>query len=351
MIEVTIKDCNNIQSSNIQLKKNKLNIRYAMNGTGKSTIARAIDYTSRGESLALLKPFDVDNIPSCTLSEKINKVMLFNEDFVNNIVFRKSEVIQNSFDVFIKTPEYDEKQKSIKERLKRIHIDTQENKDLETLLRIGQSVLSKLQITKTGDFKQSGIYKSLTSTEGIFDLPTQIKKFQPLMDKDYRVDWVGWKNDGAKYDDNKICPFCTNSLDNDYEKEKALFTSSYSKSNVKNILEMLSYFDEVKVYMNDIQCEKLYHYVREGKDESSINQMLRLFYDDLHFIVEKIEKVFSFNSYNVKSEDISRLDIELENYKIDTSILTIINNKKVIEIVDFINNGIDSLLIEINDLK
>ncbi len=77
------------------------------------------------------------------------------------------------------------------------------------------------------------------------------------MDKDYNVDWVGWKNDGCKYDDNCICPFCTEDLGKEYEKEKKIFTSAYSKSNVKNIKEMISYFDAVKEYMDDSKPESV----------------------------------------------------------------------------------------------
>lgn len=46
MIEFNIQNCNNINSGTFVLKKNHLNIRYAMNGTGKSTIAEAINCVS-----------------------------------------------------------------------------------------------------------------------------------------------------------------------------------------------------------------------------------------------------------------------------------------------------------------
>jgi hypothetical protein len=39
---------------------------------------------------------------------------VFDEDFVSTIVFRESEVIQNAFEVFIKTSQYEEKQRLIK---------------------------------------------------------------------------------------------------------------------------------------------------------------------------------------------------------------------------------------------
>jgi energy-coupling factor transporter ATP-binding protein EcfA2 len=351
MIKAEIHACNNITSADIQLRKNHLNICYAMNGTGKSTIAKAIELISKNESLSLLKAFDSDVEPTGTISEAFTKVLLFNEEFVNTIVFKESEVIQNAFEVFIKTPEYEARQKSIKERLKHIYIDVNENIDLQRIISVGKSVLSKFSLTKTNELKQTGLIKSLTSSESIFKLPEKIKKFQPLMDKEYNVDWVGWKNDGSKYDDNHICPFCTSNLSEEYSSEKELFTLSYTKSNVKNIKETLSFFDKVKDFMNESKSEILYHCIKDTNDEQTINLWVKRFYDDLKYLVEKISNVLEFNSFRVGSEDISHLDEQLKNLRIDLSNLEIFNNQKVKELIDFINQKIDSVLSEIDLLK
>ena len=50
MLEIL--NCNNIDSAKLNLEKNKLNIKYAMNGTGKSTIARAIELQLRGDGIS-----------------------------------------------------------------------------------------------------------------------------------------------------------------------------------------------------------------------------------------------------------------------------------------------------------
>lgn len=42
-MNITIKSCNNIKEGKISVEKNKLNIKYGINGTGKSTIASAIE--------------------------------------------------------------------------------------------------------------------------------------------------------------------------------------------------------------------------------------------------------------------------------------------------------------------
>ena len=351
MIGVEVENCNNITSAKIQLRKGHLNIRFAMNGTGKSTIAKAIKLISNGEELSVLKPFDSDNSPKCILSESINQVLLFNEEFVDTIVFQESEVIKNSFEVFIKTPEYEARQKSINERLKNIRIDVYENADLQKIVSVGKAVLSRFSLTQAGELAQRGLIKSLTSSESIFQLPEKLGKFQPLMDKEYNVEWVGWKNDGWKYDDNGICPFCTLSLDEEYENEKKTFTDSYTKSNVKNIREMLSYFDLAKDFMDEEKREKLYQCIKGTKDDKAILLWVKRFYLELKYIVEKISQVVEFNSYQIKSEDISRLDDRLKELIIDISDLEVFNNKKTKDLIEFVNQGITAVVKEIDLLK
>lgn len=351
MITAEIEHCNNIELAKINIKKNILNIKYAMNGTGKSTIAKAIEFAAKKQPLESLKTFGGTSEPLCNIDSPINNVLVFNEEFVDTFVFTESEVIQNAFDVFIKTPDYEQKQNLINERLKAIHIDTSQNQGLNTLLSTGITVLGKFKKTQSNELRQSGLIKKLTNAESIYRLPEPIKQFQPLMEKEYTVDWVGWKNDGFKFDDNKICPFCSKTLPQNYDTEKKIFTESYSKSNVQSIKEMLSYFDAVTDYMDSAKRELLYRCIKESEDKETINLWVKKFYLDLEYLVLKIRKVIEFNSYDVKSEDLSKLGEHLRNLLIDSNNLEIFNNQKTIKIIDLVNERILALLKETDDLK
>jgi hypothetical protein len=220
-----------------------------MNGVGKSTIATAMKLQSESESLSDLQAFGSATEPQCAFSQPVNKILLFNEAFVDQIVFQESEVIQNAFEVFIKTPEYEERHKSIDKRLKNIRVDISENPDIQRIISVGTTVLSRFVVTQAGQLKKTGLMRSLISSESFYQVPEGLSKFKPLMEKDYIVDWVAWKHEGSNYDDNQICPFCTYALGQDYESEKKLFASSYTKSNVRNIKEMLSYFHDLEDFM------------------------------------------------------------------------------------------------------
>ena len=98
MIRIEINNCNNLTSATIQVKKNYLNIRYAMNGTGKSTVAQAINCVAinkdeyNNKQLSDLIPFGTELEPICNPSEHINTCMLFNEDFVDTILLATSKM-------------------------------------------------------------------------------------------------------------------------------------------------------------------------------------------------------------------------------------------------------------------
>jgi ABC-type branched-subunit amino acid transport system ATPase component len=111
--EITIENCNSIDSANIVVTKGCLNIKFGPNGLGKSTIAKAIVSQARNDgTLVELVPFKsrekegaappkVDGIGD------INSALVFDEAYVNLFAFQQDEVVKNSFDIFIKTPEYD----------------------------------------------------------------------------------------------------------------------------------------------------------------------------------------------------------------------------------------------------
>ena len=55
-MDIEIRHCNNIERVRITLTPDKLNIKFAPNGTGKSTLSRSISCAARDDSQALM-PF------------------------------------------------------------------------------------------------------------------------------------------------------------------------------------------------------------------------------------------------------------------------------------------------------
>ena len=139
MLEIL--NCNNIDSAKLNLEKNKLNIKYAMNGTGKSTIARAIELQLRGDgSIKELTPFklreaaDDKNQPSLTGLDGIKTVAIFNDEFINQFVFKQDEVLANSFEVFVKTADYEKQISAIEAIITSIKDTFRDSNDIDQVI-------------------------------------------------------------------------------------------------------------------------------------------------------------------------------------------------------------------------
>ncbi|HGC3683904.1 TPA: AAA family ATPase, partial [Escherichia coli] len=88
-MDIEIRHCNNIVRAHITLTADKLNIKFAPNGTGKSTLSRAISCAARDDiqGLQALMPFRLrgenpdSTGPIVIGADGIGDVMCFNEEY------------------------------------------------------------------------------------------------------------------------------------------------------------------------------------------------------------------------------------------------------------------------------
>ncbi|WP_375778893.1 hypothetical protein ACE103_07440 [Bradyrhizobium sp. ma5] len=109
---IAITNCNSVDRAEVVLTKGTLNIKYGPNGLGKSTLAKAIVSKIRGDGgLQDLVPFKHRGNaeaapPEVEGIDDLASALVFDDDYVQQFVFQKDEVLKNSFDIFIKTLEY-----------------------------------------------------------------------------------------------------------------------------------------------------------------------------------------------------------------------------------------------------
>ena len=141
-VGIEIKNCNNLDYAAISLAPQKLNIKFAPNGTGKSTIARAVLLGAKGDQNLLneLIPFKLrkenpDNKrPEIKGAETLKNIMCFNEEYVSKFVFKPDELLSNSFDIFIRTDTYKQREQEIEGLVSNIKQLFSGNQELEALI-------------------------------------------------------------------------------------------------------------------------------------------------------------------------------------------------------------------------
>lgn len=351
MSNVVIKNCNNIKETSIIIEEGNLNIKFAINGTGKSTIAKAL--LKKDEDLSLLKPFGKEEIPYVECNPNIDNVELFDSDFVNKVVFNGSNVIENAFEVFIKSDKYDEQRNNINillHELKQKIIGNEElNKLNEQLIKLSSKINYKKE---KNTIDSRGMYSSIKTDKNIFNISKELNKYSLfLSDKEKNILWSEWKNKGKTYDYGEICPYCAEKFSGDHEKENEAFNSYYSKANVSNLTEFSNIIDNTKTYLNTDNFKKIEKCIKENIPNTDKDLIFTKFMSEATYLKEKIYNITTFDSYKVEKSDISNLSNILLDLKISTNDLEYFNNENLIKSIDIINSSITEMLGKISDLQ
>jgi len=187
-MNLNIKHCNNVDDANVAISEGKLNIKFAPNGTGKSTIASALQLQIEdADALGGLMPFKLretnpdDLKPTVTGSESLGSILCFNEDYVSQFVFQQEELLSNSFDVLFRNDEYIEREREIEELMTEIRSAFTNNQELEQLILNLKEMGAAFKLTKTGLSKASTGMKGLSQGNKLQHIPEGLEPYQPFL--------------------------------------------------------------------------------------------------------------------------------------------------------------------------
>lgn len=352
MYQILLNNCNSIQSGNIGIKKNKLNIKYGMNGTGKSTIAKAIKYSSSKEKLQELRSFFSNEPASIEISHDVGEVLVFDEDFVNSIVFQESDIIQNSFEVFLKTPSYDAQKVKLDERLESLHDTFMSDDDIIEMRKLISSIIEKFPLTTAGSLKKTGTYKSILSKNNLYNIPEELFGYQSFIkNTDINISWIDWKNKGDDFDIGDDCPYCTERINRPvHNVRKQVFRDTYKKADSKNLKDILDLVSSLEEYLKKEQFEKLIAYIKTDVPEADINHIITSLVSEISLLLGKFELMESFGRKKIAYADIGSLEQQVRGMLVP-DILNIFGGQKTNIIVEKINSRVNTLLAEIGLLK
>jgi len=358
-MEFDIKNCNNIDSAKVFIDEGRLNIKFAPNGTGKSTISKAIIYSIQNnqDSLSELLPFkyrgsNPDNKkPEVAGTDNIEAVMCFNEDYVNQFTFKQDELVSNSFDIFIRNDAYKETEKEIDDIVQTIKQLFTNNPELDTLISTLKELGGAFKLTKSGLSKASTGMKGLSGGNKIEHIPDGLEEYKPFIQSQEGVKWIDWQTKGHKEfsDLSDNCPFC--SIDSTQKKEQIKKVSEeYDKNVIKNLIAIINVIDKLGEYFSDEAKNKLATIIalKDGleKEHEAFIANVKTQIDNL---VEKLENLKTLSGFHFKDGD--KVAEKLPSFKLDLQFFSELNSVKTQEAITSINDSIDSVIEKSGELQ
>jgi ABC-type molybdenum transport system ATPase subunit/photorepair protein PhrA len=353
MHEVTITNCNNIENGTIRIEKNKLNIKYGINGTGKTTLSKAIFLAKDNDKLQSLRTYNSETPAEVSVIPELSNVLIFDENFVNQVVFKEDKVIENTFEVFLKTPNYNEKKQQLDNHLlslKKIMEDDQEIIELrDSLLKIND----KFKRTSTGTLSKTGTLKSLLSKQNIYNIPVELEDYKPFFNNtDINIPWIDWKNKGDAYDIVDHCPYCSEKLDiSKHTEKKEIFKKTYTKSDSQNLKEVLELLENLKTFIREDKYVELIGYIKNDTPKDIVKTIMTKLTTEFDLLLSRFYAISEFGYRKIAIADISKLEQQINNMEFPIALFEIFGGEKIDNVFSIVNVNVASLKAELSVLK
>jgi len=352
-MDILVENCNNIDNGTITLKENRLNIKYAINGTGKSTISKAIiasinDQKNGSKELLKLKPFKyIDsegNNPSVTGIDFIKLVKVFDEEYTNKYIFLPDELVQGSFDIFIRDEEYEKGMAEINELTKIIQEMFAQNKDIDELINDFNELSSSFgKPVKSGIHGSSNISKAFKGGNKVHNVPKEVEDYKEYIQSENNIKWIKWIIDGRVYLDlSDNCPYCVTNISTKKEKI-AKISDIYEPRVIEYLNKIVSVFSRLDKYFSDSTKTIVNKFINtvDGYTDEQVRFLL-----EIKAQIDNMNKKFSDAKYiGFRSlKDVDKVIELLKNQRIDISYYSHLQAPATKEKIDIVNKSIDELL-------
>ncbi len=349
-MNITIESCNNIDEAEIKISEGKLNIKFAPNGTGKSTIAKAINLKIGGKDLNELMPFKYRSknpdkkIPSVNSHPNVGSVLCFNEEYVRQFTFQSDELVSNSFDIFIRTEAYISAEQEINSIVQEINNLFDDNADLDSLIANLSELGSAFTLTKSGLSQSSKGMKGLSQGNKVRHIPEGLEAYRPFINSAANVNWIDWQTKGATQFMGvaDCCPFCTS--DTVAHRDKIVRVSQeYDKNVITNLVKIIDVIEKLGNYFTD-DSKAVLDIITSlpGGLEAEHIEFLKTIKTRIDLLLGRLEKLKKLKGFDFKQGE--RVREKLAEYKIDLTFLPELNSPDTNKQIIAINASIDEVI-------
>jgi len=355
---IRIQNCNNITNGEIVVFLNKLNILFGRNGTGKSTIARAIDLISQEKTLSELVPFGIANqdIPPKIDGLSFNTIAIFDDDYVRQYVYQPDTLIKDTFEVLIRSTEYDKAKQNIDDALSRIKTTITSREEIITLQQHIGTLINNIEFTGGSNKlakRKSGIKGILNGKGAYFNPPAELNELHPFFEENTVSMWADWRLRGyTEFGSKGCCPYCSTG---DTEKTKIInqiFIDSFDKASVEYAASISKAIEALQNYLNMDKAKELLSLFGIKENVPVLEAQLAKLGAEARYLHNRLTAIVSFNGSSVDKDNIADLESKLIDMKVDLracdSYFVASLTKNEMEAINF---EIDNLLEKVGVLK
>jgi hypothetical protein len=322
--KLKIENCNCINRAELTIKPNTLNIKYGLNGTGKSTLSKAILYYSNkdAEELLKLKPYNSDEEPNLENCDFKN-VRLFDENYVNKYLFENTSFLNNSYQVFLRDKDLDTMKNNTENLLRGLQSVFEESNDVKELMSFLPNYMNITSFKNGSISKRGGIGELLKGNGSGFDKYEELNPYKPFYEgRDFTAvsKWAKWRNDGISQMNGDSCPFCTHDMDKvNIERQNKTISSVFKSSALKVANEVLVFLQNgvEKGYINPTSVGVMEEYIGDSSKANELQAEMNQIGIETEYLRSKIEQIYHFKPMNVSREQIEEIELKLDNLIID----------------------------------
>lgn len=350
-MEVEIRHCNNIRQWTLYIEEWKINIFYWINGTWKSTISKAIYLKVNWLHLNILKPFSWNNDPEVILPDTVRNILIFNEDYINDFVYKNDELLSNSFDIFIKTDQYKENERRINELLWWIRDLFNNNETLNRIIEDFFTLKSAFKWNSDWNLsRQSEFHKAYWGWNLIQNIPEWLAWYRPFLQSGNCTQWIDWQTKGNVFwEHSNICPYCTSSI-TEKKNEIRRVSETYNKNDIEKLVKIKNIVNHLWDYFSDQVRQSIIEITNQPNWITlEQNTFLKGIYDQIETLYIKLQNLrnISFEAFS-ECDDINQ---KLNEFKINLTLIGGFNSQHTEGIINWFNEKIDQLNQEIWRLR
>lgn len=358
MTDTTIKiqNCNNITSGELDLCGDRLNILFGRNGTGKSTIARAIYLKSQGKELTELAPYGSASETTAPSIDGVTDggIAIFDDNYVRQYVYQPDSLINDAFEVLIRSPEYDETKKNIDNALAKIRTTITERQGIAELRSQIGALIDTIKFTSGNKIAKRGGVKGILEGKGAYFNPNpELNDLKPFLEGNAVSKWAAWRLQGyEQFGNKKLCPYCSTVDTEKTETINRVFAESFDKTSVEAAAAISMAIEALKPYLDETKTSELMSLFGVKEDLQVLETQLTKLRAEASYLHDRLTAILSFNGSSVDRDNIGDLQTKLSDMKVDfracdTYFTTDLTKSEM----GTVNAEIDDLLTKVNALK